>query len=141
VPLDVDLSSLDTTEFAALEAELLKVAATAGGFPPSVVQNIVLMQNGAVIGSARRRLQRATNGPISATLIFKEGANVDVNAAGAKMNKAIKKGEVSVSVLVGGETVSATVTETATVETPAPLIDIVEDNVGGSGDNTTTSDN
>merc|ERR1711935_51024 len=61
-----------------------------------------------------------SNGPISAILIFKEDANVDVHATGANMNSAINAGTVSVSVLVDGEAISATVTEPATVETPAP---------------------
>ena len=42
-----------------------------------------------------------------------------MNEAGANMNNAIDAGTVSVSVKIGGETVSASVTEAATVETPA----------------------
>ena len=117
VPLDVDLASLDANDYAAVVAELLQVAATAGGFNAADVEKIVLMQNGAVISSSRRRLQRATNGPITAKVIFKEDANVDVNETGANMNSAIDAGTVSVSVNIGGKAISASVTETATSET------------------------
>jgi hypothetical protein len=113
VPLDVDLSSLDSTELTAVKAGLLAIAAAAGGFSAADVEKIVLMQDGKVIGGRHRR---AENGPITVNVIFKENASVDLDAVKASVNKIIESGSLTVQVMVDGKSISATVTELAVTE-------------------------
>ena len=121
VPLDIDLASLTAAELADVKNKLLAAAAKAGGFDVADVERIELVQDGKVIGSARRG--RAANGPITARVIFKDSAVVDLDAVVASVNSAIEAGTVSVSVVVGGETVTAAVSELAAVADKNIIID------------------
>ena len=105
VPLDVNLALLSSHELAAVKDGLLAAAAEAGGFSAADVERIELVQNGEVIGSVRRR--RATNRAITAKIIFKDDATVDVTAAITRMNAAIAGGTLSVTVVIGGEEMTA----------------------------------
>jgi hypothetical protein len=114
VPLDVDLSSITATELAGVKEALIATMADAGGFDAALVERVILSQNGAVIEIGRRRREEAAkNGPITATIIFKADADIDVTAATASLNLAIEAGTVSVTVMIGGEEVTAKVTDVA----------------------------
>jgi len=127
VPLDIDLTSLTAAELADVKNKLLAAAAKAGGFDVGDVERIELVQDGKVVGSARRG--RAANSPITARVIFKDSAVVDFDAVVASVNSAIEAGTVSVSVVVGGETVTAAVSELAAV---ADKNSIIVDTGGGA---------
>ena len=85
------------------------MAAALGGFKASDVERIELVQDGKVV--TRRR--RATNGAVTARIIFKSTANVDVAAAVGSLNKAIAQGAVTVTVTIGGQEITAKVEDSA----------------------------
>jgi hypothetical protein len=109
VPLNINLASLNATELTVLKNSLLDAAAEAGGFDPALVEMIVLKQDGKVVSRRRR-----ANAPITAEVIFKDNAVIDLGAATASLNEAIATGAVSVTLVIGGQTFTATVTELAT---------------------------
>lgn len=109
VPLDVDLSTVTPAELAGIKDALLKVAADLGGFLASDVERIELVQDGEVV--TRRR--RATNSAITARIIFKDTATVDVAAVVGSLNKAIAQDAVTVTVTIGGEEITAKVVDLA----------------------------
>lgn len=110
VPLDIDLADLNATELPALKNGLLVDVATAGGFEPALVDTINLVQT--EVGFDRRR--RQTNPPIGATFIFKNKAVVNVTAVATTLNEAIEAGTLTVTLVIGGVTFTATVVEVAT---------------------------
>jgi hypothetical protein len=112
VPLDIDLASLSDTELAAVKDGLLDAAAKAGKFSATDVETIELLQDGKVVG--RHRFQRA-NSPITARIVFKDDADVDLIEARTNLNTAIKEGTVAVSVVIGGVTLTVSITETVEV--------------------------
>jgi hypothetical protein len=95
-------------ELAVVKETLLAAAASAGGFDTTDVDRIELKQNDIAIG----RLRRA-NGPITARIVFKDNAIVDVEATITNINIAIKQGVVTVEMEVNGKMINATVTEAA----------------------------
>lgn len=109
VPLDVDLSTVTPAELAGIKDALLKVAADLGGFLASDVERIELVQDGEVV--TRRR--RATNSAITARIIFKDTATVDVAAVVGSLNKAIAQDAVTVTVTIGGEEITTKVVDLA----------------------------
>jgi hypothetical protein len=113
VPLDVDLSSITATELVGVKEALIAAMADVAGFDAALVERVILSQNGVEIGR-RRREEAAKNGPITATIIFKADAVIDVTAATASLNLAIEAGTVSVTVMIGGEEVTAIVTDVVT---------------------------
>jgi hypothetical protein len=108
-PLDVDLKKLTADEVENFKAEVLAVVAKNAGFAPGLVARIELYQEGKLISGRQRR----ANAPITVKVIFRYDADIDLGAATSSMNKAIEAGDVSVSIEVGGETITATVTELA----------------------------
>jgi hypothetical protein len=74
-----------------------------------------------------------TNAPITAELIFKIDAAIDLEAVIANLNDAIASGTVSVTLVVGGETITATVTELATAIAAATGYDFAMGSGSGSG--------
>ena len=109
VPLDVDCSSVTPAKLTELKAELLQAAAAAGGFNATDVERIELEQNGKAV----TRRQRATNGAVTARVIFKDTATVDLTAAVASLNEAIESGAVSVTVIIDGKEITAKVDDLA----------------------------
>ena len=105
LPLDVNLTTVTPAELTGIKDALLKVAAALGGFKASDVERIELVQDGKVV--TRRR--RATNGAVTARIIFKSTANVDVAAAVGSLNTAIAQGAVTVTVTIGGKEITAKV--------------------------------
>jgi hypothetical protein len=133
--LDIDLTSLDAAGLTAVKDALLEVAAAAGGFDAADVESIELVQDGKVIDLAR---QRRANGPITARVIIKADATVDLKAATARMNKAIEAGTVTVTFAIAGVTFTANVTKLTTlvaaVTTGSGSGSVVEELTSGGND-------
>jgi len=101
LPLGVDLKSLSPTELADLKDEAVRAsAATGGDFSVADVEKVELVAD--------------ASGTITAKIIFKDSAVVDVEAAAASISTAIKAGSVSVTVTVGGKKITAKPTATPT---------------------------
>jgi serine/threonine protein kinase len=129
VPLNVSLKSLNKTERADMEREIVETSATAsnGTFVPTDVASVTLDQKqddrtktptpGA--GKTRRAATPPSTAPIQATLIFKPELTIDLLATEEAINDAIAAGKMVVEVLIDGVAYSAKVTEF--VETDAGI--------------------
>ena len=108
VPLDINLSELSAEALEDVKSALLATAAAAGGFDPTLVESIVLVQGGVVVSRHRR-----ANTPITVKVVFKDDAVIDLDTATASLNKAITKGAVSVTLEIDGKEITATVIQQA----------------------------
>jgi hypothetical protein len=106
--LNINLKELSAEALYGLKRELLETAAAAGGFDPTLVESIVLVQGDVVVGRHRR-----ANPPITVKVVFKDDAVIDLDAATASLNEAIAIGAVSVTFVVDGQAFTATVIELA----------------------------